>query len=45
MDSETFRHFGHEIVDWVADYMDHVDGYRGTWRGPQSFPQEPAAGL
>jgi aromatic-L-amino-acid decarboxylase len=25
MDSQTFRRYGHELVDWVADYMDQVE--------------------
>jgi len=27
MDSASFRRYGHELVDWVADYMDHADRY------------------
>jgi aromatic-L-amino-acid decarboxylase len=27
MDRETFRKHGHAIVDWVADYMDHIEEY------------------
>ncbi len=27
MDSGTFRKFGHELIDWVADYMDGVVDY------------------
>ncbi len=27
MDKETFRRFGHEFVDWVADYFDNVSRY------------------
>jgi aromatic-L-amino-acid decarboxylase len=27
MDSETFRRYGHEVVDWVADYMRDVGQY------------------
>ncbi len=27
MDSETFRRYGHEVVDWVADYMKNVGDY------------------
>ncbi len=26
MDSDTFRKLGHELVDWVADYRDRVEG-------------------
>jgi len=27
MDKEEFRRHGHEIIDWVADYLDDVEGY------------------
>jgi len=27
MDHRAFRDFGHEFVDWVADYLDRVDQY------------------
>ena len=27
MDAETFRRFGHEVVDWVADYLREVEHY------------------
>jgi len=27
MDSVTFRKHGHAIVDWIADYMDHIEDY------------------
>ena len=27
MDTETFRKHGHVIVDWIADYMDHIEEY------------------
>jgi aromatic-L-amino-acid decarboxylase len=27
MDSTTFRRYGHEIIDWVADYLDDVERY------------------
>ncbi len=27
MDSEEFRHFGHKVVDWIADYLSHTDRY------------------
>ncbi len=27
MDPETFRRFGHDAVDWVADYLREVEGY------------------
>ena len=27
MDKEEFRRRGHEVVDWMADYMDGVEGY------------------
>jgi aromatic-L-amino-acid decarboxylase len=27
MPSSEFRKFGHQLVDWVAEYLDHVDRY------------------
>ncbi|MFH1844631.1 MAG: pyridoxal-dependent decarboxylase [bacterium] len=27
MDADTFRRFGHEVIDWVADYLENVDQY------------------
>lgn len=27
MDSKTLREYGHTIVDWIADYMDHIEEY------------------
>ncbi len=27
MDSSIFRKYGHELVDWAADYMDNVEAY------------------
>jgi len=27
MDKETFRKFGYHFVDWVADYLEEVEGY------------------
>ncbi|MCP4602924.1 MAG: aspartate aminotransferase family protein [Proteobacteria bacterium] len=27
MDNESFRKFGHELVDWVADYLDGIGEY------------------
>src|SRR5712691_1994205 len=27
MDAATFRAHGHELVDWIADYLDHPDKY------------------
>ena len=27
MDKTTFRKHGHAIVDWIADYMDHIEEY------------------
>lgn len=26
-DSKTLRKYGHTIVDWIADYMDHIEEY------------------
>ncbi len=28
MDRETFRQFGHEMVDWIADYFKDVENYQ-----------------
>ena len=25
MSKEEFRRFGHELIDWIADYFDHID--------------------
>ena len=25
MDKEEFRRFGHELIDWIADYFDRID--------------------
>ncbi len=27
MDNNEFRKYGHEIVEWIADYFDHVEQY------------------
>ncbi|HUP45685.1 MAG TPA: pyridoxal-dependent decarboxylase [Thermoanaerobaculia bacterium] len=27
-DSSEFRAAGHRLVDWIADYLDHIDSYR-----------------
>jgi aromatic-L-amino-acid decarboxylase len=27
MDSDAFRRHGHELVDWIAEYLDHPDKY------------------
>ncbi len=27
MDAESFRRYGHELVDWVADYLSHSERY------------------
>jgi aromatic-L-amino-acid decarboxylase len=27
MDSNTFRKYGHAFIDWIADYMDHIEEY------------------
>jgi len=27
MDTKTFRTYGHAIVDWIADYMNHIEEY------------------
>ena len=37
MSSEDFRRFGHEIIDWIADYWEHPERY------PVSPDVEPRA--
>ena len=27
MDPEAFRRYGHQVVDWMADYLAHVGTY------------------
>ncbi len=27
MNSDDFRHWGHRLIDWIADYRDHVEQY------------------
>src|SRR5881392_3214514 len=27
MDTKAFRHYGHEVVDWMADYLSNVGSY------------------
>ncbi len=27
MDPESFRMYGHQVVDWIADYLEHVGEY------------------
>lgn len=27
MDRKSFRKYGHAMVDWIADYMEHIDEY------------------
>jgi aromatic-L-amino-acid decarboxylase len=27
MDPETFRRYGHQLIDWIADYLAHIDDY------------------
>ena len=28
MDTKQFRKHGHEMVDWIADFMDNIEKYR-----------------
>lgn len=49
MDAGSFRRFGHELVDWVADYMEKVEGYpvmSGVRPGEirSRLPENPPAG-
>ena len=50
MDSEAFRRHGHELVDWIADYLEHSDKYPVLARVkpgditralPDSAPEDP----
>ena len=50
MDRKTFRKYGHAIVDWIADYMDHIEKYpvlaqvepgEIADRLPKAPPEEP----
>lgn len=46
MDTEVFRRHGHELIDWVADYLDRVEDYPVLSRvAPgdirDSLPQRP----
>ena len=25
MNKEEFRRFGHELIDWIADYFEHIE--------------------
>ena len=25
MSKEDFRRFGHELIDWIADYFEHIE--------------------
>src|SRR5437762_13443875 len=27
MDPESFRMYGHQVVDWIADYLEHTGEY------------------
>ena len=27
MDPEAFRRFGHEVIDWITDYLQHAERY------------------
>jgi len=35
MDNQTFRRWGHELIDWVADYLEEIESY------PVRSPVEP----
>ncbi|MCP4668539.1 MAG: aspartate aminotransferase family protein, partial [Deltaproteobacteria bacterium] len=50
MEKEEFRRYGHEIVDWIVDYLDTVEDYPvlaqvepGEVKGrlPESAPEDP----
>jgi aromatic-L-amino-acid decarboxylase len=49
MNSEDFRRHGYEVIDWIADYLDHADRYPVMSRSkpgeikaliPDSAPEE-----
>ncbi len=42
MDRETFLKYGHEFVDWIASYMDHIEDYPVL---PETEPGEIAKQL
>ena len=51
MDSESFRQYGHEIIDWIAAYLDNPEQYpvlAQVWPGevkaglPSRHPDDPA---
>ncbi len=27
MDNQAFRRYGHQLIDWLADYYDHIESY------------------
>ena len=50
MDPESFRRYGHQLIDWIADYLAHTERYPVLSRVkpgeikarlPQSPPKEP----
>ena len=50
MDPETFRRYGHQVIDWIADYLTHIDDYPvlsqvepGAIKArlPETPPEEP----
>ncbi|UCF04592.1 MAG: aspartate aminotransferase family protein [bacterium] len=46
MDSGDFRRFGYELVDWIADYLDHAERYPVLSRSSpgqtkEGLPAEP----
>ena len=46
MDRKSFRKYGHAMVDWIADYMEHIDEYAvlaqvGPGEIADSLPKRP----
>ena len=27
MNNHEFRHWGHQLIDWIADYMERIEEY------------------
>ncbi|HEY6843624.1 MAG TPA: amino acid decarboxylase, partial [Thermoanaerobaculia bacterium] len=46
--ANEFRAAGHKLIDWVADYLEHIDDYRvlsscQPGEIERQFPNEPSA--
>jgi hypothetical protein len=43
MDTKEFREAGHRMIDWIAEYLDSIEG-RALYCGPHPFdPDVPRA--